>query len=247
MGNDGGSIPRRNEMVREKKKDEKADRKNQAIALNYFCALSKQPLQEPIVSDELGRLYNRESVLEYLLDRSAFGDGHSICNNIQSLKDVKALKATPNPAFSKEQSNGKSLSSILSYDEQPTARFVCPITMKEMNGNSGFEFIWSCGCVFSAQARRELPDSTTCIVCDRPFVAEDVIPINSVDPAILDALGERMAARKRDREDRKKLKSKAKPKNGKRKHEDSGTADNSIALPTNKSSVKAAKTQMTEA
>ncbi|KAJ1670558.1 Replication termination factor 2 [Coemansia sp. RSA 25] len=247
MGNDGGSIPRRNEMVREKKQDEKTDRKNQAIALNYFCALSKQQLQEPIVGDELGRLYNRESVLEYLLDRSAFGDGHSICDNVQSLKDVKTLKVTPNPAFSKGESGKKSSSSILSFDEQPTARFVCPITMKEMNGNSGFEFIWSCGCVFSAQARRELPESTTCIVCDEPFVSADVVPINSMDAKTLDELKERMAARKRERDDKKKAKAKPKSKNGKRKHEDNGTTESSVTLPASADGLKPAKTQRTAA
>ncbi|KAJ2817449.1 Replication termination factor 2 [Coemansia furcata] len=240
MGNDGGSIPRRNEMVREKKKDEKADRQNQAIALNFFCALSKLPLQEPIVGDELGRLYNRQAVLEYLLDRSAFGDGHSICDNIQGLKDVKTLKVTPNPTTAKKPS---------SFDGQPTARFVCPITMKEMNGNSGFEFIWSCGCVFSVQARRELPDSKTCIVCDEPFVDVDVVPINSVDPEVLDALKERMAMRKRDREMKKAAsKSKSKSKNGKRKHEDSSGAgaEGSVAA-VNKTGLKVTKAQKTTA
>ncbi|KAJ2751711.1 Replication termination factor 2 [Coemansia aciculifera] len=234
MGNDGGSIPRRNEMVREKKKDEKADRKNQAIAQNFFCALSKLPLQEPIVGDELGRLYNREAVLEYLLDRSAFGDGHSICDNIQSLKDVKTLKLTANPTTSKKPT---------SLDGQPAARFVCPITMKEMNGNSAFEFIWSCGCVFSEKARRELPDASTCIVCDAPFVDSDVVPINSVDLESLDTLKGRMAVRKREREDRKKVASKAKSKskNGKRKHEDDGGGTESGAA--NKTGLKAAKTQ----
>ncbi|KAJ1891622.1 Replication termination factor 2 [Coemansia sp. S17] len=229
MGNDGGSIPRRNEMVREKKKDEKADRKNQAIAQNFFCALSKLPLKEPIVGDELGRLYNREAVLEYLLDRSAFGDGHSICDNIQSLKDVKTLNVTANPSTNKNQS----------FEGQPAAQFVCPITMRELNGNSAFEFFWSCGCVFSAKARRELPEAKTCIVCDRP--AADVIPINSADPEVLDTLRLRMGVRRREREERKKVSSKSKSKDPKRKHVDSGTETSKPKHPD----LKKAKTQNT--
>ncbi|KAJ1823641.1 Replication termination factor 2 [Coemansia sp. RSA 2671] len=221
MGNDGGSIPRRNEMVREKKRDEKADRKNQAIAQNYFCALSKLPLQEPVVGDELGRLYNRQAVLEYLLDRTVYGDGHSICD-IQSLKDVKTLNLTPNPS-KKSSSLG-----------QPAAQFVCPITMKEMNGNSGFEFIWSCGCAFSAQARRELPDSATCIVCDQAFVDKDVVPINSIDTEVLDLLRERRLERRRDREE-KRAKAKSKARHGKRKNED-GTDEKRADKPDLKSS-----------
>ncbi|KAI9503147.1 Rtf2 RING-finger-domain-containing protein, partial [Coemansia spiralis] len=154
MGNDGGSIPRRSEMVREKQKDEKADRKNQLIAMYFYCALSKKPLQPPVVADGLGRLYNRESVLEYLLDNSAFGDGTQICGHIKSLKDVKTLNLKTNPAYEKN----KKSTAILSFDDQPVAQFVCPVTMKEMNGNMQFEFLWSCGCVFSAQARKEMPE-----------------------------------------------------------------------------------------
>jgi hypothetical protein len=41
MGNDGGSIPRRNELVKEKKKDPKADERVQTIARWFYCALSK--------------------------------------------------------------------------------------------------------------------------------------------------------------------------------------------------------------
>ncbi|KAJ2004513.1 Replication termination factor 2 [Coemansia thaxteri] len=263
MGNDGGSIPRRNEMVREKKKDEKADRKNQAIALNFFCALSKQPLEQPIVGDELGRLYNREAILEYLLDRSAFGDGHTICENIQCLKDVKTLNVTPNPAAlnsERQQANGGKKPALLSFDAQPTSRFLCPITMKEMNGNMPFEFIWSCGCVFSAQARKELPTSTTCIVCDKPYDLVDVIPINSQDSKVADELRERMRARREAREDKKRAaKSKSKPKS-KRKLDVSGSVEEvniAVAGPADaplpssplasKAGVKGAKVQKTMA
>ncbi|KAI8321767.1 DUF602-domain-containing protein, partial [Martensiomyces pterosporus] len=157
MGNDGGSIPRRNEMVKEKKRDEQVDRKNQLIAMYFFCALSKQELHGPVVADGLGRLYTREAVLEYLLDRSAFGDGDKICGHIKSLRDIKTLNLKENPAYKKgERGGSERKQAILSFDEQRTARFVCPVTMKEMNGNLPFEFIWTCGCVFSAQARKEM-------------------------------------------------------------------------------------------
>jgi hypothetical protein len=46
----------------------------------------QRPLQEPIVSCELGKLYNKDAVIEFLLDRSAFGDGEEICGHIRSLK-----------------------------------------------------------------------------------------------------------------------------------------------------------------
>ena len=50
-----------------------------------MCA-QQRPLQEPIVSCDLGKLYNKDALIEFLLDRSAFGDGDEICGHIRSLK-----------------------------------------------------------------------------------------------------------------------------------------------------------------
>lgn len=41
MGNDGGSIPDRRDLVRTKRKAEQADKANQTRARWFFCALSK--------------------------------------------------------------------------------------------------------------------------------------------------------------------------------------------------------------
>ncbi|THH27963.1 hypothetical protein EUX98_g6223 [Antrodiella citrinella] len=140
MGNDGGSIPDRRDLVRNKPKAEQADRANQMRAAWFFCALSKKPLQEPIVSCALGKLYNKDALLEYLLDKTAYGDGADICGHIRSLKDVKTLKFTHNPsrttASSSDPGNGP-------------APFVCPLNLKEMNGVQPFVYLQTCGCVFS--------------------------------------------------------------------------------------------------
>ena len=78
MGNDGGSIPTRRELV-----------KSSAAALSttqvkeiqteqqehYWstCALSHQPLRLPVVSDALGTLYNKDAVIDYLLNMGKEG------------------------------------------------------------------------------------------------------------------------------------------------------------------------------
>ncbi|KAI0668596.1 Rtf2 RING-finger-domain-containing protein [Trametes maxima] len=143
MGNDGGSIPDRRDLVRTKAKAEQADKANQVRAMWFFCALSKRPLQEPIVSCSLGKLYNKDALLEFLLDRTSFGDGEEICGHIRSLKDVKVLKLTPNPAKTPTSSSSSSSSN-------PThAPFVCPLNFKEMNGVQPFVYLSPCGCVFS--------------------------------------------------------------------------------------------------
>ena len=47
---------------------------------------TQKKLQEPIVSCALGKLYNKDALIEFLLDRSAYGDGEEICGHIRSLK-----------------------------------------------------------------------------------------------------------------------------------------------------------------
>lgn len=86
MGNDGGSIPSRSELVKQKtgpRKVQETKDANSEFAWNY-CALSKAPLQEPLVADALGRIYNKDAVLQHLIDASVHSD-------ITSLKDVTDL------------------------------------------------------------------------------------------------------------------------------------------------------------
>jgi len=94
----------------------------------------------------LGRLYNKDALIEFLLDRSTYGDGHNICGHVKTLKDVKTLSLTPNP----------SRPTTLSDTDLPVAHFVCPLTMKEMNGAVPFVYIQPCGCVFSLAGLRAL-------------------------------------------------------------------------------------------
>ncbi|KAH8111465.1 DUF602-domain-containing protein [Phellopilus nigrolimitatus] len=153
MGNDGGSIPDRRDLVKTKAKAEQADKANQTRARWFYCALSKRPLQEPIVSCALGKLYNKDAILEYLLDKSAYGDGEEICGHIKSLKDVKALKLTPNSAPSTPSDTATNAST-------DRAQFVCPLTLKEMNGVVPFVYIATCGCVLSHAGLKALAGSS---------------------------------------------------------------------------------------
>ncbi|KAJ1920453.1 Replication termination factor 2 [Mycoemilia scoparia] len=172
MGNDGGSIPLRRELVKEKTKEEKADQRIQTITLWFYCALSKQPLKEPIVADHGGKLYNRESILEFLLDRkNAYGDADTICPYLKSLKDVKTLKLT------RIASNEADKKPNIQHDIEMPTQFICPLTMREMNGRYPFVFLWSCGCVFLEKALAELK-STECPVCNEKFTQSEIVPIN---------------------------------------------------------------------
>ncbi|TPX37703.1 hypothetical protein SmJEL517_g00538 [Synchytrium microbalum] len=197
MGCDGGSIPTRRELVKEKPKTIIPDAVIQQIQQWLHCALSKQPLAAPIVSCGLGKLYNKEAILSYLVNKAEFGDGDTICRHITSLKDVTTLNLQPNPVYSKshEDSNAVTNNNTARTIVSP---FVCPITLKEMNGKHRFSYISTCGCVFSEAGLKQVPDPG-CPNCGKLYTAQDVIPINSLLEDEIARLHTRMDAIKAER------------------------------------------------
>ena len=197
MGCDGGTIPKRDELVRMKKKPEQVDKNYELNAKWFHCALSEAELRTPIVCCELGNLYNKEAVLEYLLDKSSVTT--DIASHIRSLKDVKELKLTTNPAF--EQ---KSMEHADSYLDFQASRFICPVVGIEMNGRYKFCFLWKCGCVFSERALKEVP-SSVCNKCGKPFTNEDIVVINGSEEEVGN-----MRVKMEERRQKSKLEKKAK-------------------------------------
>jgi hypothetical protein len=51
-------------------------------------------LTRPVVLDPLGKLYNKDALIEYFLDRSKYGDGDRICGYLKGVK-VSFVRATP--------------------------------------------------------------------------------------------------------------------------------------------------------
>ena len=197
MGCDGGTIPKRDELVRMKKKPEQVDKNYELNAKWFHCALSQAELRTPIVCCELGNLYNKEAVLEYLLDKSSVST--DIASHIRSLKDVKELNLTINPAF--EQ---KSMEQADSYLDFQASQFICPVVGIEMNGRYKFCFLWKCGCVFSERALKEVP-STVCNKCGKSFTDEDVVVINGSEEEV-----STMRTKMEERRQKSKLEKKAK-------------------------------------
>lgn len=171
MGCDGGTIPKRDEMIRLKKKPEKIDKNFELNAKWFHCAITQETLRAPIVSCELGNLYNKESLLEYLLDKDSATT--EVAKHIRSLKDTKELQLTENAAF-EEKANGEKADG---YQDFQACRYVCPVVGIEMNGRYKFCFLWKCGCVFSERALKEVK-SSVCHKCAKPFFSEDIVVIN---------------------------------------------------------------------
>lgn len=199
MGCDGGTIPRRDELVRMKKKPEQVDKNFELNAKWFHCAISQESLHPPIVSCELGNLYNKESVLEFLLDKAnATSD---IAKHIRSLKDVKELKLTENPAFETQLSKGEKADA---YQDFQASRYICPVVGIEMNGRYKFCFLWKCGCVFSERALKEVK-SSFCHKCGQSFSDEDVVIINGSEEEF-----ETMKSKMLERRQKAKLEKKSK-------------------------------------
>lgn len=88
MGNDGGSMSHRAEMVKQKKRELKKEKYAAAKAKASHCALSKETLREPIAVCRMGLLYNKEQIIKRLIEKT-MPDGF---RHIKKLKDIKEPK-----------------------------------------------------------------------------------------------------------------------------------------------------------
>ncbi|KAK9448034.1 Rtf2 RING-finger-domain-containing protein [Limtongia smithiae] len=179
MGNDGGSIPTRRELVKSSSQHAPTaselfehDQLNTAFAWTT-CRLSNKPLQLPLVSDYLGRLYNQDAVLEYLVSPKDFsGEGTTATPHIASLKDVVVLKIATDPK---------------------TKKWICPVTFKEIkSGGTKFVYLAECGHVFAESAFKAITDTTTCFECGTSYQKSNLITINPSSKADTEALKIRM-------------------------------------------------------
>ncbi|XP_034950409.1 replication termination factor 2-like [Chelonus insularis] len=193
MGCDGGTIPRRDELVRLKKKPEQKD-KNAELAFKWkHCTIKQLPLQSPIVSCSLGKLYSKEAVIEGLLDRSILPES---AVHIKTLKDVKSLNLTPNPAYDDAKIEK---GDDYSHNKSP---YICPVIGLEMNGKYKFCFLWTCGCVMSERALKQVK-TTVCHQCQTPFESSDVVIMNA-EGDDLNLMIENMQTRKTKNKSNKK-------------------------------------------
>lgn len=161
MGNDGGSIPTRRELV-----------KSSAAALSttqvkeiqteqqehYWstCALSHQRLCLPVVSDALGTLYNKDAVLDYLLDVSKEGGevekgelekrGEAFKDRLRGLRDVVEV------CFQTE-------------GEGSSQRWVCPITGKQLGPGTRAVYLVPCGHAFEETVFKYTSGDVCLVVC----------------------------------------------------------------------------------
>lgn len=211
MGNDGGSIPTRRELV-----------KSSAAALSttqvkeiqteqqehYWstCALSHQRLCLPVVSDSLGTLYNKDAVIDHLLDVGKEGgevDKGELEKRGEAFKDrLRGLRDVVEVLFHTEGAGG-------------SQRWVCPVTGKPLGPGTRAAYIVPCGHAFGEAVFKEMSGDVCLIVCpdllqncstvkkiknkrlikeqcNEPYTTENIIPILPVSQTDKDRLEQRI-------------------------------------------------------
>lgn len=203
MGCDGGTIPTRDELVKLKKKPEQKDKDGHRLYRWQHCSISQEPLQKPVVACELGKMYNKTSVIELLLNKDRT-NAPANTEHIEKLKDVVELQLTPNPAYDA----AKQAVGDFGYSDLLISPWICPITGLEMNGRFKFVFAFSTGKVIAERAVK--------VMCKDPAEAEfwkeeDLVTVECEDEE-LDLMNAKMVARRARAKAAKKAAKEAKKK-----------------------------------
>jgi len=172
MGNDGGSIPTRGDLVKTRK-TRKADpsEKTEKNRTKWFsCNLTKETLRKHIVADQLGNLYNKEDVLRGLVEKSL----PKQFKHIKSVKNLTDVQFQPNKNF-----DLKSQHQAGCEGDNFQSPFECPITQRPVNGVNPFSVLKTCGHAFSEKALIETETANPiCYVCQHPYTQADILPLN---------------------------------------------------------------------
>lgn len=193
MGNDGGSIPTRRELVKSAARAPTVSELKATALESLGHAWSHDPLtserldMENVVSDWRGRLYNYESVLNGLMPGGdadepatpALVNGESpeltfASTGITSLRDVVKLKFR---RYSPPGSKGQEV-------------WACPLSLKELGPATRAVYIVPCGHVFAEAAMKQIQEEV-CPECSEKFQAADVIHILPTEKPDLDRLSAR--------------------------------------------------------
>ena len=167
MGNDGGSIPTRRELVKEAARNPTTSelKESQYEQQEYYWTtdpISTKPLAQPVVSDSSGKLYSKDTILEYLVEGNRRDDAELVTRGaVQSLKDVVEVKFELDDDASTKANHEV---------------WKCPVTGDKLGPGSKAVYLVPCGHAFSGAAIKEV-SGEKCITCDTEYASNDIIPI----------------------------------------------------------------------
>lgn len=176
MGNDGGSIPKRRELVKEATKSltsaQLKEAQNEQQEYGWTAdPLTRKPLARPIVSDAAGVLYNKDSIIEFLLKEE--GDREK-----NEMKKVAGVKGTVEGGFAELGCFGDRVKGLRDVVEVKFEvgegeregggkgeKWVCPITGRELGPGAKAVYIVPCGHAFAGSVVREVRGGACLTVC----------------------------------------------------------------------------------
>ena len=232
MGADGGTIPTRCELVQTRKKPEQKDKDSVRIYKWQYCNLTQQPLVRPIVACELGRLYNKEAIIEKLLENKSGSQENgdklipdAATDHIKSLKDIQELQPTDNPAYDRKTKDESSAGGE-GFVDRNISPYICPVAGLEMSGRFKFVADWSTGKVYSERALKIVNNDNATQIAE-----ENLIVLNPEEKSEdQEAMVTKMMARRARAKALKKAAKVAKRKHG----NDTNDADSSkFVIPEN--------------
>ena len=147
----------------------------------------------------MGRLYNKESVIELLLAKDRSG-APSWSRHLEKLKDIIELQLTANPAY-----DGSKVSvGDGGYNDRLVSPWICPVTGLEMNGRFKFVFSWPGGKAVAERAVKVMQQDPAEA---ESFREEDLVILNPEEDEI-DLMNSKMVTRKARAKAEKKAKKK---------------------------------------
>jgi hypothetical protein len=196
MGNDGGSIPKRRELVKTGARAATVSELKATALESLTHAWTSDPVtSEPLdtanaVSDWRGRLYNYETVLQGLVN----GDGDDGAEAVPRLvgdvleevtfasTGIKSLRDVVRVQFKRtEVGDGGTKKTIIT----------CPVSLKELGPAARSVYLVPCGHAFAEIAIKEISEKT-CPVCSEPFERRDIIAILPIDKLEIERLTRRI-------------------------------------------------------
>lgn len=200
MGNDGGSIPTRRELVKSAARNPTTTelKATQTESQQYHWShdpLTRAVLQSPVVSDSQGRLYNKASILEFLLPAEGGGGGEGL-NKVEAEKvmqgSVRSLRDVVEVRFEVEaEAKGGG-----------AEKWRCPVTGTALGPGSKGVYLVPCGHAYSGAAIKAVSGgggeggNNKCLVCEEGYADGDVVPILSINEEEIERLRLRVKALK---------------------------------------------------
>ncbi|KAL0208824.1 hypothetical protein P9112_011411 [Eukaryota sp. TZLM1-RC] len=154
MGNEGGSVPKRRELVKTKSPHQLNPQQRVLV-----CALSATELctENAICICKLGYVFNKEVVLQAMIDKDpVLREGYPHIRRLKDLRDIHPTPSSLQPGFDNESD------------------FMCPITKVPLTDSNKFVALFGCGCVVSKGCLSNL-GSSICPKCQTKIV--DMIPV----------------------------------------------------------------------